>query len=201
MSVMASATVMQPCCDVCEAGPITTPSQSRSPTTTSLGTTCSVPLVFVLNGVPRSRPQSYETRRLGQSLLACNDLSMSSPTFNSTSSRYKTFLDLNHDNHLERNDPPTHIPDPQNIMTSTNDVLSEAKLKCCCGRPDCAFLEHNNLAVDDLERKLERAAQLGQVRALMSCVCLLVKFQSPSGTDKVTPSSNLPIAPVSPTPS
>ncbi|KAF7511046.1 hypothetical protein GJ744_005592 [Endocarpon pusillum] len=35
-------------------------------------------------------------------------------------------------------------------------------LKCCCGRLDCAYLEHNKVALRDLERDVETAAQLGQ---------------------------------------
>ena len=96
---------------------------------------------------------------------------MSSPTFNSTSSRYKTFLRTNDERPFPRDidhlDLGGHIPGHHNIMTPANDGSSDPKLKCCCGRADCAYLEHNNAAVDDIERKLERAAQLGQVRALL----------------------------------
>jgi len=38
------------------------------------------------------------------------------------------------------------------------------ELKCCCGRTDCAFLKHNCVALDDLEKEVRTAAQLGQVR-------------------------------------
>ena len=93
---------------------------------------------------------------------------MSSPTFNSTSSRYKTFCRTNDDRPSPRDpvrhDPSGRIPDLHNTMNPANDG-SEPKLKCCCGRPDCAYLDHNNAAVNDIEKKLERAAQLGQVRA------------------------------------
>ena len=34
---------------------------------------------------------------------------------------------------------------------------------CCCGRQECAYLEHNNAAVEGLERDLQSAAQIGQV--------------------------------------
>ncbi len=34
---------------------------------------------------------------------------------------------------------------------------------CCCGRPSCAYLSHNNAALDDLEKDVRTAAQLGQV--------------------------------------
>lgn len=37
-------------------------------------------------------------------------------------------------------------------------------LRCCCGHPDCAYLNHNSSALDDLEKDVQRAAQLGQVR-------------------------------------
>lgn len=37
-------------------------------------------------------------------------------------------------------------------------------LRCCCGREDCALLEHNHVALEGLEKDLETAARLGQVR-------------------------------------
>lgn len=37
-------------------------------------------------------------------------------------------------------------------------------LRCCCGREDCALLEHNHVALEGLEKDLEMAARLGQVR-------------------------------------
>lgn len=37
-------------------------------------------------------------------------------------------------------------------------------LRCCCGRGDCALLEHNQIALEGLEKDLETAARLGQVR-------------------------------------
>jgi hypothetical protein len=40
----------------------------------------------------------------------------------------------------------------------------ESRQQCCCGRSDCAYLEHNNVALEGLERDLEKAARLGQVR-------------------------------------
>ncbi|KAJ6104148.1 hypothetical protein N7523_010468 [Penicillium sp. IBT 18751x] len=35
-------------------------------------------------------------------------------------------------------------------------------LRCCCGRDDCALLEHNNVALMGLEKDLANAARLGQ---------------------------------------
>lgn len=37
-------------------------------------------------------------------------------------------------------------------------------LRCCCGRDDCTLLEHNNVALEGLEKDLATAAKLGQVR-------------------------------------
>ncbi|KAJ6098648.1 hypothetical protein N7467_000183 [Penicillium canescens] len=44
---------------------------------------------------------------------------------------------------------------PTHSSTSTT-------LRCCCGRNDCALLEHNNVALEGLEKDLETAARLGQ---------------------------------------
>lgn len=35
---------------------------------------------------------------------------------------------------------------------------------CCCGRMHCAYLDHNNAALEGLEKDLQSAAQIGQVR-------------------------------------
>jgi hypothetical protein len=49
-------------------------------------------------------------------------------------------------------------------------TVEKEQARCCCGRPDCAFLKHNCSALDDLEKEVRTAAQLGQVRAfLYSC--------------------------------
>jgi hypothetical protein len=36
-------------------------------------------------------------------------------------------------------------------------------LQCCCGKLECAYLEHNNAALSGLEKDVETAARLGQV--------------------------------------
>jgi hypothetical protein len=43
-------------------------------------------------------------------------------------------------------------------------------LRCCCGQPSCAYLEHNNTALGGLEKDLETAAKLGQVRVSLHCM-------------------------------
>lgn len=37
-------------------------------------------------------------------------------------------------------------------------------IQCCCGHTDCAYLKHNGSALEDLEKNVHTAAQLGQVR-------------------------------------
>lgn len=39
---------------------------------------------------------------------------------------------------------------------------------CCCGRIHCAYLDHNNAALEGLEKDLQSAAQIGQVRLTSS---------------------------------
>lgn len=46
---------------------------------------------------------------------------------------------------------------------STEKGLS-TNSSCCCGRLDCAYLQHNADALESLEKHLRSAAQLGQVR-------------------------------------
>jgi hypothetical protein len=52
-----------------------------------------------------------------------------------------------------------------------------SNLKCCCGRTDCAYLKYNCSALDDLEKEVRKAGQLGQVRPfLCSLVPLVLSF-------------------------
>lgn len=46
-------------------------------------------------------------------------------------------------------------------------------LTCCCGRPECAYILHNNAALDDLERNIHTAAQLGQVRRVAAFLFMI----------------------------
>ncbi|KAF3390887.1 hypothetical protein DPV78_011297 [Talaromyces pinophilus] len=71
----------------------------------------------------------------------------------------------------------THIPPTSTRLGSENVIIpfssagrnyscgdsgEEGPLQCCCGRRDCAYLRHNNVALGDLEKDLETAARLGQ---------------------------------------
>lgn len=68
------------------------------------------------------------------------------------------------DHVLARGGGSPHIPHqpsaPKNVDSSS--------LQCCCGRLDCAYLKHNNVALEDLEKDLETAARLGQVGIFLS---------------------------------
>nr|XP_001395141.2 hypothetical protein ANI_1_72104 [Aspergillus niger CBS 513.88] len=58
-------------------------------------------------------------------------------------------------------DPPAanHLPCiPSHAATSSSSVPP----RCCCGRDDCAFLLHNHVALEGLEKDLATAARLGQ---------------------------------------
>ncbi|EEH36462.2 hypothetical protein PAAG_06880 [Paracoccidioides lutzii Pb01] len=53
------------------------------------------------------------------------------------------------------------LQDASRPSTTPRSRYSTA-LKCCCGRSECAYLQHNNAALADLEKDVETAAQLGQ---------------------------------------
>jgi hypothetical protein len=55
----------------------------------------------------------------------------------------------------------SHSAEDLSIPTHSS---ASTTLRCCCGRNDCALLEHNNVALEGLEKDLETAARLGQVR-------------------------------------
>lgn len=52
------------------------------------------------------------------------------------------------------------------LSIPTHSDVSTA-LRCCCGRDDCTLLEHNNVALEGLEKDLATAARLGQVRDII----------------------------------
>ncbi|OQD83129.1 hypothetical protein PENANT_c018G09110 [Penicillium antarcticum] len=56
-------------------------------------------------------------------------------------------------------DPHPHCSD-SGLSIPTHSTSTT--LRCCCGRNDCALLEHNNVALEGLEKDLETAARLGQ---------------------------------------
>lgn len=54
---------------------------------------------------------------------------------------------------------------------------TERPENCCCGNLQCAYLLHNNAALEGLENQLENAARIGQVRT-----CLAIMFDPSSDT-------------------
>lgn len=77
------------------------------------------------------------------------------------------------DDHDQAGDQP-HDPvevravhhEPSIPRPSPSPTSRPSPLQCCCGRLDCAFLKHNNAALEELERDLATAARLGQVRPI-----------------------------------
>ena len=41
--------------------------------------------------------------------------------------------------------------------------IPEQRLTCCCGNEACAYLRHNQSALDGLEKDVSTAARLGKV--------------------------------------
>lgn len=58
----------------------------------------------------------------------------------------------------------TPIPSHAEGHIPTHSSTSRADLHCCCGQEECAFLRNNHDALEGLEKDLETAARLGQVR-------------------------------------
>ncbi|KAJ5389221.1 uncharacterized protein N7496_000289 [Penicillium cataractarum] len=61
--------------------------------------------------------------------------------------------------------PHTGSPDPElqaHLPSIPTHSRTPVCLRCCCGREDCALLEHNQVALEGLEKDLETAARLGQ---------------------------------------
>lgn len=48
-------------------------------------------------------------------------------------------------------------------IPQTQGMMPSRETECCCGRASCAYLRHNNEALDGLEKDVRTAAQLGQV--------------------------------------
>ena len=92
---------------------------------------------------------------------------------NFATSRFHDFCDRNPGIEIHQ---PISREDPTRLdATSDNNHIPAAvpsngsqespmqNMKCCCGRAECAYLEHNNTALGGLEKDLETAARLGQV--------------------------------------
>lgn len=47
-----------------------------------------------------------------------------------------------------------------------------SSVQCCCGNTDCVLLKHNCSLLDGVEKDVQTAARLGQVRGCHFCLCL-----------------------------
>lgn len=52
----------------------------------------------------------------------------------------------------------------------------EAALRCCCGSPNCAFLAHSGKLLERVERDVDQAARMGQVRRFLCERCAVPPF-------------------------
>ena len=66
--------------------------------------------------------------------------------------------------------PHSPVPASQVPCIPTHSSSTPTALRCCCGRNDCTFLQHNNLALEGLEKDLATAARLGQVRSFVGAL-------------------------------
>ncbi|KAF9882481.1 hypothetical protein CkaCkLH20_00517 [Colletotrichum karsti] len=48
------------------------------------------------------------------------------------------------------------------VPSSATHPHSDSKLRCCCGRDDCAFLKHSCTVLDTVEKDVHTAAKLGK---------------------------------------
>jgi hypothetical protein len=55
----------------------------------------------------------------------------------------------------------------ESYIPTHSSSTSREDLHCCCGRKECAYLQNNHVALEGLEKDLETAARLGQVRSLV----------------------------------
>lgn len=49
------------------------------------------------------------------------------------------------------------------LLSQSTAGMPSSSMPCCCGRPNCAYLKHNDAALRGLEQELQSAAQIGQV--------------------------------------
>ena len=64
--------------------------------------------------------------------------------------------------------------------------VMERPARCCCGREQCAYLEHNEAAIEGLEKDLQSAAQIGQVSAHFGCSPICGTFKNKPRNDCLT---------------
>jgi hypothetical protein len=75
---------------------------------------------------------------------------------------------------MEHSPVPVSLEDllAQSACGMRRDDHPEPRSQCCCGKPSCAFLVKNDAALDGLERDLQSAAQIGQVRCANASIAV-----------------------------
>jgi hypothetical protein len=116
---------------------------------------------------PRRDPLSSSTRHLTKHIL-CPTTAQSSHIIASRwyerAQRTKSIMTS-----------PGHAASLEAAMSQSLSIpAGRPNLACCCGRTSCAYLSHNNAALDDLEKDLRTAAQLGQVCSLWNPGCSFI---------------------------
>ena len=48
-------------------------------------------------------------------------------------------------------------------QSDAHNIPEQSRSICCCGNADCAYLKHNQSALEGLERDVSNAARLGKV--------------------------------------
>lgn len=64
------------------------------------------------------------------------------------------------------------------LTESSGGMRGTERPTCCCGRLHCACLEHNNAALEGLEKDLQSAAKIGQVSPLLLWTLAIQVFKS-----------------------
>lgn len=65
------------------------------------------------------------------------------------------------------------LDDNDSAGASSYIPASRPPISCCCGNVACAFLKHNESALDGLERDVSTAARLGKVSFFVHVLMLL----------------------------
>ena len=72
---------------------------------------------------------------------------------------------------------------------------AERPASCCCGKSQCAYLEHNNAALEGLESQLENAARIGQVGALSFLIILFDPSNETTNKQSTILPRSIPLGP------
>lgn len=83
------------------------------------------------------------------------------------------------------------------VPTSTARPDDGPKLRCCCGRNDCAFLKHSCTLLETVEKDVHTAAKLGKVRCLCPIPSPFFFLPRPTQSQEHSSLCSSPVRPVS----